>query len=540
VNAATAEPPVLQLRGISKSFGPVRALCAVDLSVGAGRIVGLVGENGAGKSTLLRALAGDLVPDGGLLLVRGRPCRFGSPRESRLAGIRVVPQEPELVGPLTVAENIFLGALGTACGGRHRVRWAALHRAAAELIERCGFAAELRPRTVVADLGPGQRQLVEIVRALRTHPAVLALDEPTAALAGTLAERLLAAVRRLRERGVAIVYVSHRLGEVRRLADRIAVLRDGVLVATRAAAEVVEDDLVALMVGRPLTAVFARAGQARFGAERLRVDGLGTRRLSGVSFTVRAGEILGVAGLVGAGRTELARALFGAVPCTGRILLDGVAVRPTGPRAALAAGISMTPEDRRAEGLVPTLNVRENLTLSVLGRLTRLRVVRRGLERRLAGDLVAALQVKTASIEHPVGTLSGGNQQKVVLGRALSREPKVLILDEPTRGVDVGAKAEIYRLIRRQAEAGTAVLLVSSELPELLGLADRIMVLAGGRVTGELPAAQATEARVLALAMPPARPPAPDAPAPDSPDAAAGARDTAGPGPARTAEEPPP
>ena len=500
---ATADPPVLELRGISRSFGPVRALSGVDLLVRAGRIVGLVGENGAGKSTLLRVLAGDLTPDGGGMLVRGRVCRLGSPRESRLAGIRVVPQEPELAAALSVGENIYLGALGTACGGRHRVRWAALHRAAAELIDRCGFAAELDPRAVVAGLSPGQRQLVEVVRALRTDPAVLALDEPTAALAETEAERLLAAVRRLRERGVAIVYVSHRLGEVRRLADRIAVLRDGVLVAERAAAEVAEDDLVALMVGRPLSAVFARAAPARFGAERLRVDGLGTRRLSGVSFAVRAGEILGVAGLVGAGRTELARAVSGAVPSTGRILLDGVPVRPRDPRAALAAGISMTPEDRRAEGLVPTCNVRENLTLSVLDRLTRLHVVRRRRERRLAGDLVTALQVKAASIEHPVGTLSGGNQQKVVLGRALSRQPKVLVLDEPTRGVDVGAKAEIYRLIRRQAEAGTAVLLVSSELPELLGLADRIVVLAAGRVIGELPAAQATEASLLALAMPP-------------------------------------
>ncbi|OLF05208.1 hypothetical protein BLA60_37295 [Actinophytocola xinjiangensis] len=493
--------PALELRGVGKRYGGVVALDDVGLAVAAGEVVGLVGENGAGKSTLLRVLAGEVPPDAGTLVIGGvQRAGFGGPRAARAAGVRVVHQEPELVGSLTVAENLFLGAVGAASTGRRVVRWSGLYAAAAREFARHGLGAELDPRTPVERLSPARRQLVEVVKALRERPAVLALDEPTAALAEDDTDRLLAVVERLAAGGVAIVYVSHRLREVRRVADRIAVLRDGVLVADEPADAVSDADLVRRMVGRALAAAPA---WTRPGPERLRVEGLCTRRLRDVSLSVRRGEILGVAGLVGAGRSALARALFGAAPITaGRITVDGEPVRPAGPRAALDAGIALTPEDRLADGLVLDRGVRENLTLSVLRRLTVARFVRVGEQRRVASGLATSLRIRAGSLDAPVNTLSGGNQQKVVVGRALSTDPRVLVLDDPTRGVDVGAKAELHRIVRERADRGMAVVLISSELPELLAVADRILVLAGGRVTGELTRAEATEEKLLALALP--------------------------------------
>jgi L-arabinose transport system ATP-binding protein len=497
-------PPVLELRGVGKRFEGVLALDDVSMTVRPGEVVGLVGENGAGKSTLLRVLSGEHTPDTGSVMVNGVVrSGFDNPRDARGNGIRVIYQEPELVASLTVAENLFLGAVGQASTGGTFVRWPALYAAAAEQFDRHGLGAELDPTAVVGKLSPARRQLVEIVKALRAEPSVLALDEPTSSLAEDDVDRLLSTVERLRAGGVAIIYVSHRLREVRRVADRVVVLRDGRVVAEQPTSGVTDDDLVRHMVGRTLGAALTRAHTSADGPVRLRVDGLSTRRLREVSFTVRRGEIVGVAGLVGAGRSELARALFGATSVTGgRITVDGEPVRSAGPRAALDAGISMTPEDRMADGLVLARGVRENLTLAILRRLSVLRMVRRAEERRVAGGLVEELRVKASSQEQPVSTLSGGNQQKVVFGRALSTDPKVLLLDEPTRGVDVGAKAEIYRLIHGQAEQGVAVLLISSELPELLALADRVLVMAGGRITGELTSAEATEERLLALALP--------------------------------------
>ncbi|MQA77180.1 MAG: ATP-binding cassette domain-containing protein [Streptosporangiales bacterium] len=499
---APVRAPALALRGIGRSFPGVRALDDVTIEVRAGEVLALVGENGAGKSTLLRILSGDQQPDEGELRLPSGPVRFGSPRDARAAGVRVVSQEPELVDPLSVAENVFLGQVARASGGR-LVRRRDLHRRTAEILDRYGFAGDLDPQAIAADLSPSQRQLVEIVRALHEGATVLALDEPTSSLSEREADRLLGTVERLRRDGVAIVYVSHRLRETLRLADRVAVLRDGRLVATEDAAALSEADVVRLMVGRPLTAVFDRPEPPALGDVRLRVEHLSAPGLHDVGLTVRAGEIVGLAGLVGAGRTRLARALYGELPLTGgRVEVDGRPVRLRHPRDAMAAGICRTPEDRKGDGLVMVRSVRENVTLAILKRLSTFRFVRRRAERTVVADLTASLRVKAPSMDHPVATLSGGNQQKVVLARALAAAPRVLVLDEPTRGVDVGAKAEIYQLVFRLARDGLAVVVVSSELPEVLGLADRILVLAGGRITGELSRDDATEERVLALAMP--------------------------------------
>ncbi|HEV3173863.1 MAG TPA: sugar ABC transporter ATP-binding protein [Actinocrinis sp.] len=497
------EPPAaaaarLRAERIGKSFGPVHALADVSLDVRAGEVLALVGENGAGKSTLLRVLSGDHAPDSGRLLLDGEPVAFGSPRDAHRAGLRVIQQEPEIVPHVSVAENVYLGALPRR--GRVLDKRTLLGQVRAD-IERHGFSGLLDPRTLGSDLSPAQRQLVEILRALVGEVRVIAFDEPTSSLSDHEVEALFGLIRRLRDGGVAIVYVSHRMPEIFTIADRVAVLRDGRYVGDRRISQTNEGELVRMMVGRDLADMFVRDPREP-GEVVLRVHGLTTDDVRDIDLEVRAGEVVGLGGLVGAGRSELALAVAGAVPLrAGTVEVAGKPVRLHGPADALRAGIGFAPEERKAQALLLRRSIRDNVSLAILTRITRLRVVRRGAERDLARRYVKQLSVRASSIEQEVGTLSGGNQQKVVLARWLARRPRVLILDEPTRGVDVGAKAEIYSIVNDLAAEGMALLVISSELPELLGLSDRIVVMHGGRVSGRLSRADATEERVLALAM---------------------------------------
>jgi len=491
-------PAALELRGIGKSFANVRALQDVSLAVQSGEILALMGENGAGKSTLLRILSGDYQPDSGGVFLDGAPIHFPTPRDARRSGVRVIYQEPEIVPGVDVAENIYLGELPRRRGMVDRRR---LNELVTRDIERYGFGAILPPHLNGEQLSPAQRQLVEILRALKAGVRVLALDEPTSSLTDQEVERLFTLVRRLRDQGVALIYVSHRIREILQLANRVAVLRDGRLVAIRPAAETSGEEIVRLMVGRELRDVFARrrAAQDRI---VLKVEDIRSDWHHGVGLEIRAGEVVGLAGLVGAGRTELAKVIFGELPrAGGRVLVDGKEMTANHPGQAIAAGIGFAPEDRKGEALLMLRSVMENVSLAVLRRLTRFRLVNGALERRVVRDYVARLRVRTPSLDQEVSKLSGGNQQKVVLARWLARRPKVLILDEPTRGIDVGAKSEIYRLVDELANEGIAILLISSELPEIMGLADRILVMQNGRITGALHGEDATEERVMALAM---------------------------------------
>jgi L-arabinose transport system ATP-binding protein len=492
----------LSLQGLSKSFGAVQALSDVSFDIRSGEVLAIVGENGAGKSTLLRTLEGDHAPDTGGLFVDGELLRLANPRFARERGIRVIHQEPEIVGAVSVAENLFLGELRS-IGGSHRVNRRALNARAQRHLDALGFGDDLDATALAEELSTAQRQLVEIARAVKPGLSVLALDEPTSSLTEQEVDRLIGVVEGLRADGVAILYVSHRLREVLHLADRVAVLRDGRLIEVRDANGTTEAHLVSLMVGRPIESVLGDDGPARpIGDVALRVRGLTNEWLHDISLDVRRGEIVGVAGLIGAGRSELAKAIFGAVPIdSGTVELAGVPQKFKGPRDAIEAGIGFAPEDRKTEALLLDLSVQENISISVLRRLCRLRVIRKRAEAALAGDLSKRLRVKTPSLAQPVSSLSGGNQQKVVLARWLAADPKVLILDEPTRGIDVGAKAEIYTLIRQLAAQGLAVLFISSELTEVLGVSDRVLVMREGRITGDLPRTEATEEKVLSLAM---------------------------------------
>lgn len=491
--------PLLRIEGIAKAFGVVRALRGVTFDVAAGAVTALVGENGAGKSTLLRVLEGEHVPDAGRLVLDGREVRFADARAAHAAGIRVVHQEPEIIPALSVAENIFLGDIKSRIGGL--VDWVELLARARELLGRFGLEAAVDPRAPCRGLGPAQRQLIEIMRGLRPGVRLLCLDEPTSSLTAEEAQLLFAILRQLRAAGTAVVYISHRLREVVELADRIVVLRDGELVTARPADELDEAEIMRLMVGRPLGDLFDHRCRVRDGVvlEARRVT---TAKVRDCSVVLHEGEIVGLGGLVGAGRSELARALFGADRLTaGEIRIDGAPVRFRAPGDAIRAGIGLVPEDRKQEALLLLRSIRDNISLCVPEKVSRLGFLNRAAERRLVSGLVQRLAVRTPGIDQEVRKLSGGNQQKVVFARWLARGPRVLILDEPTRGIDVGAKAEIYRLIEDLAAAGIALLLISSELPELLGLADRILVMRAGRIVGEVPRAAMSEAAVLELAM---------------------------------------
>jgi ABC-type sugar transport system ATPase subunit len=492
----------LSLTGVAKAFGAVQALTDVSLDVSPGEVVALVGENGAGKSTLLRILEGDQRPDRGTVAIAGSRVSLGDPLLAKRLGIRVVHQEPEIVGGISVAENLYIGELPRT--RMRRLRGAELIRTAQAHLDQLEIG-EVSASALGDDLSIAQRQLVEIAKAMKPGLRVLALDEPTSSLAEDQVERLLAAVKRFTAQGVAVLYVSHRLREALALADRVAILRDGHLVEQRPTAGTTQHDLVRLMVGRDLASVFPdrpdRTGQPEAPVV-LSARGLCSDRLRGIDLDLRAGEIVGVAGLIGSGRSRLAKTLFGAQRLTtGTIRLHGKEVKLRSARDAIRAGIGLAPEDRRAEALFNDLSVAENATISVLDRVRAFRVIQRGKQRAIAAELVTKLRVKTPSLQQPVSALSGGNAQKVVLARWLAVQPQVLILDEPTRGIDVGAKSEIYHLVRQLADDGLAILLISSELPEVLGMSDRIVIMRDGRIVGEADPRTASEESILRVAM---------------------------------------
>jgi L-arabinose transport system ATP-binding protein len=489
---------VLSLDSVAKRFGAVQALRGVTLTARAGEVLALMGENGAGKSTLLRLMSGVHQPDDGTIHVAGVAMRFATPIAARDAGIRVVVQEPEIIPDVSVAENVYAGTLPRR--GRLFDRGALRARLEQDLA-RYGFSGVLRPEQMGRSLSPAQRQLVEILRALNGQARVIAFDEPTSSLSDHEVESLFRLIGQLRAEGIAVIYVSHRMKEIFRIADRILVLRDGATVGERRAAETDEPELVRMMVGRDLSALFPRSAR-QVGRTVLKLSHITTEDVQDISFEVRAGEVVALAGLVGAGRTELAHAVIGDTPLlSGQIEVDGKPLRLASPRDAVRAGIALAPEERKQQALLMKRSVRDNICLAVLGRLQRFRVVSRAKESRIARRYVQELRIRTPTIEQEVSTLSGGNQQKTVLARWLARDAKLLILDEPTRGVDVGAKADIYAIIDKLAAEGSAILVISSELPEVLGLADRIVVMQGGRVRGELSRQDATEEKILRLAI---------------------------------------
>ncbi|MGC0314155.1 sugar ABC transporter ATP-binding protein [Kitasatospora acidiphila] len=491
----------LTAEGVSKRFGTVQALRDVTVTFRPGQVTALMGENGAGKSTLLRILTGDHRPTEGRVLLDGQPLTLSSPVDARKAGIRIIPQEPEIIPHVSVAENVYAGSLPRAAG--RRLDLAELRRRITADLERLGFDKVLDPDLLGSELTAAQRQLVEIMRALTgsTPPRAIAFDEPTSSLSEHEVDALFSLIGRLRDDGIAVIYVSHRMKEIFQLADRIAVLRDGQVAGVVDAATTDEGALVRLMVGRDLSALFVRQ-QVATDRVVLDVKNVTTDDVTDISLQVRAGEVVALAGLIGAGRSELALALSGDAPIrSGTVELNGEVLRLKTPRDAINAGIGLAPEERKAQALFLQRSIRDNTSLVNLGRLRRWRFVKKRQERHLAQEFTDRLRVRTPSIEAEVRTLSGGNQQKVVLARWLARKPALLILDEPTRGVDIGAKAEIYHIVADLAREGTAVLLISSELPEVLGLADRVVVMQNGHTTGELARAEASEEAILALAM---------------------------------------
>ena len=487
--------PAVRFEKITRRFPGVQALSDVSLEIAAGSCHALCGENGAGKSTLGKILAGIHTPDSGRLFVHGREVHFTSPRDALAAGVGMVHQELAFCENLSVAENLCLGALPARAGLLDRQAMA--DRATAMLAE---IGTTLDVGRAVGSLTIAQQQMVQIAMAVSGGARIIIFDEPTSSLSQVEADRLYELIGRLTARGVACIYVSHRMPEVFRLCDTVSVLRDSQHVGTRPIAELSEHELVQMMIGRPL-AEYVSPPNAVPGDEVLRVSGLSSPgKFEDVSFSLRSGEVLGIAGLVGAGRSELAQALFGLDRVSrGEISLRGQRVRVDTPAEAISLGIGLVPEDRKRQGLVPQQSALHNLSLAILRRLSRLGWLRRREERSVAQEFFDRLRVRAASLDAVVAGLSGGNQQKIVLARWLAARANVLILDEPTRGVDVGAKAEIHALIGELAARGSAILLISSELPEILTLATRIIVLRAGRLVGEVPREQATQDGLLRL-----------------------------------------
>ncbi|MBB4440100.1 MULTISPECIES: sugar ABC transporter ATP-binding protein [Rhizobium] len=487
---------LVELIGIRKSFGGVHALKGVDFALRRGEVHALLGENGAGKSTLMRVLGGEYAAEGGCVKMAGNEQQFRGPVDALDKGIAIIHQEMALATDLTVAENIFLSEIPSV------ISWRDLNRRAAKLIASLGFS--ISPSAVVSDLSLAHQQVVEIAKALSRNANVMVFDEPTAVLSVQDAERLLGIIRTLRDRGVGVIYISHRLDEVFRIADRITVMKDGASVATVERKDVEIDDVIRMMVGRSLKALFGEDIDRPIGEEVLRIEKLSDGgRIGGVSLSIKAGEIVGLGGLVGAGRTELVRMIFGAEKAhSGMIFLHGRQVHINNPRAAVKAGIGLVPESRKEQGLVLDFPIRVNATMSRLDPLVNLfGFVRRAAETETVENLASRLRIKAGSLNDPASSLSGGNQQKVVLAKWFHADGDLLIFDEPTRGVDVGAKTEIYSLIKSLAAEGRAVLVISSEHIELFGLCDRILVMREGELTGSLHPEDYTEEKLLKLAM---------------------------------------
>jgi rhamnose transport system ATP-binding protein len=489
--------PRLVLRDVAKSFGPVLALRSGSLAVTGGSIHALVGENGAGKSTLVKIVAGVHRRDSGEMLLDGAPADFHSTAESKGAGVAVIYQEPTLFPDLSVTENIFMGRQPLA-GGR-RIDRSEMYAETQALFDRLGVAID--PRRPALGLSIADQQIIEIAKAISLDARVLIMDEPTAALSGVEVERLFAVARSLRDEGRALVFISHRFDEVFALCDTVTVMRDGEYVATRPVAETSVDEIVEMMVGREVGELFPKT-PAPVGEPVLEVEGLNRAGVfHDVSFTVRAGEIVGLAGLVGAGRSEIARAVFGVDRYeSGSVRLFGKLVPAHNPRAAIRAGMAFIPEDRRKQGLVTEASVARNVAGVIRGGLSKAGLLTARAENRAAGPWAARLEVKTNALDMDAVTMSGGNQQKVVIAKWLATNPKLLIIDEPTRGIDVGTKAEVHRLLSELAGQGLAILMISSELPEVLGMADRVLVVCEGRLTADIPRTEATPENVMRAA----------------------------------------
>jgi ribose transport system ATP-binding protein len=489
--------PLLEARRLTKAFPGVRALKGVSLSVQRGEVLAVIGENGAGKSTLMKILAGVQTADAGEILLDGRPLDIRSVHDALANGIALIHQELNLADNLDVAANIFLGREPLRAGLIDR---ACARRQARQFLDAVGL--DLSPDTLVSDLAIGQQQLVEIAKALSTQARVLIMDEPTSSLSAREAENLFRVIRDLRSRGVSIVYISHRLGEVKTLADRVTVLRDGENAGDLARDQISHAAMVKLMVGRDLSQFYPHEPHQP-GDIALEVLGVRTpaHPAHEVSFNIRHGEIVGLAGLVGAGRTEVLLTLFGVTPALGgRIRVCGKDVSPQSPLEAIQAGLSLVPEDRKKQGVILEMPVRENVSLASLRRDQQNGFRNRRRETELSAEMIGAMRIKTPSDRQVVQFLSGGNQQKVVLGKWLATQPRVLFLDEPTRGIDVGAKQEIYKLMEDLAHRGVAILFVSSEMEEVLGMSDRVLVMHEGRITGELARHELSEEAVMHLA----------------------------------------
>jgi ABC-type sugar transport system ATPase subunit len=493
----TATEPILEMRAIDKRFPGVHALVEVSMDVRPGEVHALVGENGAGKSTLMKILAGVYMPDSGAMAYKGQPYAPRTPGDARDAGIVTIYQELNLVPELSVTENMYLG-MELAHGPF--LDWATMHRRSRELLAT-RLHLELDPRIAVGRLGVGQQQMVEVAKALLHEADIIIMDEPTASLSLREIADLFTIVRELKSHGVSTIFISHHLDEAFELSDRTTVLRDGQRVATLPTAELSTPSLIQLMVGRDLASHDPKV-PVEVGEEILRVEGLARDGVfEDISFSARAGEIVGIAGLVGAGRTEVVRAIFGADPLDrGRIFIDGQPVSIRNPRDAIDHGIALLTEDRKGQGLVLLFDVRENITLPLLGRLTRGPLTDRTRERGIAAGFIDRLAIKASSQEQLALNLSGGTQQKVVLSKWLAAKARLIIFDEPTRGIDVGAKAEIYRIMNELVAQGDSIVMVSSELPEILAMSDRILVMQGGRIRGELSRSEASQELIMHLA----------------------------------------
>lgn len=492
--AESRQTPTVSLTGARKTFGPVVALADGRIELYPHEIHALAGENGAGKSTLVKIMSGLYRADAGEFLLEGNPVSFTNSAASKAAGIAVIYQEPTLFPDLTVAENIFVGRQPRGRFGM--IDHAAMRAAAAQLFEKLGVPID--PSRKAAGLSIADQQIIEIAKAISMDAKVLIMDEPTAALSGVEVERLFTVARALRDEGAALMFISHRMEEIFDLCDRITIMRDGRYVSTRMIADTTQAEIVRDMVGRDIDQLFPKV-ECAIGEPVLKVEGL-TRVgvFKDITFEVRAGEIVGLAGLVGAGRSEVARAIFGVDAIdAGRVLVDGHELRTGDPKAAMDAGIGFVPEDRRKQGLVMPMSVGVNTALTMRNRLAKGGLISGRAERAAAREWTDKLQVKTATLRHAVSTLSGGNQQKVVLAKWLATDPRVLIVDEPTRGIDVGTKSEVHRLLSDLAGRGVAILMISSELPEVLGMADRVLVMCEGSLSGEFSRAEATPENIM-------------------------------------------
>ncbi|EKO3627414.1 ribose ABC transporter ATP-binding protein RbsA [Vibrio metschnikovii] len=490
--------PILALSQIDKAFPGVKALDQACLNVYPGRVMALMGENGAGKSTLMKVLTGIYSKDAGTIDYQGQPASFKGPRDSQQAGISIIHQELNLIPQLTIAENIFLGREKTSAFGR--ILWQEMYAEADQLLARLNVKHSAK--TLLGELSLGEQQMVEIAKALSFESKVIIMDEPTDALTDTETASLFKVINELRDQGCGIVYISHRLKEIFEICDDITVLRDGKFIGQCQVSETDEDGLIEMMVGRKLEEQYPRIDVEPENKVCLEVIGLTGSGIHDVSFTLRRGEILGISGLMGAGRSELMKVIYGALPSErGVINLNGRTINPVSPQDGLANGIAYISEDRKGDGLVLGLSVKENMSLCALDKLTKGIQIQHGAEATAVEDFIKLFNIKTPSRNQIIGHLSGGNQQKVAIAKGLMTRPKVLILDEPTRGVDVGAKKEIYQLINKFKAQGMSIILVSSEMPEVLGMSDRILVMHEGRISGEFDAKQVNQENLLACAV---------------------------------------